>query len=495
MQVFIKVLLLITLGLPLQVFAQTNEDETLFNCYTIIVGKDATVDGSVLMGHNEDDWGEQMLSMYIVPSRRYESGDMLEIEGNVSIPQESSSARYFWIEMIAQHYADVYMNEYGVAVVSNRCTSREDREDYTDGGISYTLRRAVAERATTARKAMEMIGEMVEKYGYSSTGRTYSVADDKEAWVVSVVQGRRWIAQRVGDDKVMMMPNYYTIDKIDLNDKENFRASSDIISYAVERGWYDSQRDGEFSFRNVYSDEKTLNSENNMGRKWGGLRYLTKTKYELTDEFPFQFQPKHKINVEMMTEILSDHFEGTPMDRVKSTNPGDPHSKKGSICNLGTQSSVVFQLRDLPSNVGAIMWTAMYSPCRQVYLPWYMGTDYLPSGYGAISNPIIALDNHFSVKKDFKDNYPLVEYWKFLDYSKYIGENYVERMDKYAPKLEKLQRQIYKSHEKFDKNINAAYKFYKLKGIPNIEEFVSEEMGVYTRKYHNKMMKIVKSRK
>lgn len=492
----LRLILLFTLVcLQVQIFAQSSEDEKLFNCYTVIAGKNVTTDGSVLMGHNEDDWNEQMLSMYIVPATNYAQGEMMKIEGNASIPQESSSARYFWIEMVAQHYADVYMNEYGVAVVSNRCASKEDREDYTDGGISYALRRAVAERATTARKAMEMIGELVEKYGYSSTGRTYSVADKKEAWVVSVVQGRRWIAQRVDDDKVMMIPNYYTIDNIDLSDSNNFRGSSDIISYATERGWYDSERDGEFSFKNVYSDEKTLNSKNNMGRKWGGLRYLAKTKYELTDEFPFQFEPKQKVDVEMITNILSDHFEGTPMDRVKSTNPGDPHSEKGSICNLGTQSSVVFQLRDLPANIGAIMWTAMYSPCRQVYLPWYMGTDYLPTGYGAIHNSIEARDSHYLVKKDFKDNYPYANYWKFLDYSKYIGENYVERMQVYAPKLEKLQAKIYKSQQQFDENIKAVYKFHKLRGTPDVDKFVSKKMGEYTRKYHDKMMKIVESRK
>ena len=476
------------------VFASSVVDEKLFNCYTIIAGKNTTTDGSVLVGHNEDDWGEQLLSMYIVPRRNHTSGDMLEVEGNASIPELGYSAKYFWVQMMAQHYADVYMNEHGVAVVSNRCASREDREDYTDGGISYSLRRAIAERAKSAQDAVRLIGELVEKYGYSSTGRTYSVADKNEAWVVAIVQGRHWIAQRVSDDQVMVIPNYYTIDKIDLNDNANFRGSRDIVSYAIERGWYNPEKDGEFSFRKVYSDSGTLNSSNNKGRKWGGLRLLSSTKYDINDEFPFQFTPKSKMDVETIINVLSDHFEGTDMDRVKLTNPGEPHSKKGSICNLGTQSSTVFQLRDLPAHIGAIMWTAMYSPCRQVYLPWYMGTDYLPVRYSTYGTANDALENHYKVKKDFRKTFPLAAYWSFLDYSQYIGENYVERMDKFGTKLDRLQDKVFSSFVRFDKNIQSEYKFMKLKSSYNSDNIAAKKMGNFTRAHHKKLMKIVQSR-
>ena len=470
-------------------------DETKFNCYTVIAGKETTTDGSVLVGHNEDDWGEQMLSMYIIPAKNHKAGEMLEIEGNASIPQASYTAKYFWIQMMAQDYADVYMNDNGVAVVSNRCTSKEDREDYTDGGISYTLRRAIAERATSAENAVKLIGEFVEKYGYSSTGRTYSVADKNEAWAVSVVQGRHWIAQRIKDDQVMVIPNYYTIDKIDLNDSANFRGSKDIITYAIERGWYNPEKDGEFSFRKAYSDIPTLNSSNNKGRKWGGLRLLSLEKYDLNDEFPFQFTPKSKIDVEIIMDVLSDHFEGTDMDRVKATDPGEPHKEKGTICNLGTQSSTVFQLRDLPVEIGAIMWTAMYSPCRQVYLPWYMGTDYLPTMYATYGSSNDALDNHYKVKKDFRANFPYAIYWKFLDYSRYIGENYVEKMSKFEPKLDKLQKSVFNSFARFDSNIQSEYKFKKLRNVPNTDLDTSKKLGDFTRSHHNKLVKIMKSAK
>ncbi len=496
MKKFFTLSFLISLLFTTGAFAQQQDiDETLFNCYTIIAGKNATTDGSVIVGHNEDDWNEQMLNMYIVPRRSYEVGEMLRIEGNAPVAQPQSTAKYFWIEMLAQHYADVYMNEHGVAVVSNRCTSREDRKDYTDGGLSYTLRRIVAERAKTAREAVSIIGEMVEKYGYSSTGRSYSVADKKEGWIVAIVQGRHWVAQRIDDDKVMVIPNYYTIDKIDLNDTKRFAGSKDIITYAIERGWYNPETDGEFSFRKAYSDIPTLNSSNNKGRKWGGLRLLAAEKYNINDEFPFQFVPKQKVDIKAVMNVLSDHFEGSDLDRVKASHPGEPHSEKGTICNRGTQSSTVFHLTNYPPAVGAVMWTAMYSPCRQIYLPWYAGTDFIPSLYGGESDAIEALNNHYKIKKGFREAFPNALYWKFLDYSKHIGQNYVEKMEIYAPMLNKLQDKIFKAQQKFDESIKEEYKFMKLRNITDSDAKISKKLGEFTRHYHGKMMKIVNTRK
>lgn len=466
---------------------QNDIDHKLFNCYTVIAGKEATTDGSVIVGHNEDDWNEQMMNMYIVPAQKFKKGERLEIKGNVSLEQPSVTARYFWIEMLAQHYADVYMNEHGVAVVSNRCTSREDREDYTDGGISYTLRRVVAERATSAKEAVKIIGELVEKYGYSSTGRSYSVADKNEAWVVSLVQGRHWVAERVDDNKVMIIPNYYTIDRVDLSDTLKFRGSKDIVEYAVSRGWYNPAIDGEFSFREAYSDVPTLNSGNNRGRKWGGLRLLSSVKYNIDDEFPFEFVPNKKIDVKTLTTVLTDHFEGTKLDMVKSSKNGEPHSRTGSICNAGTQTSTIFHLRDLPKEIGAIMWTAMYSPCRQVYLPWYMGTDYLPANYSGESNPIKALDNHFTIEKGFRDAYPNALYWKFLDYSKYIGTDYVSKMKIYRPKLDELQNEIFENQAALDLKIQQELKHKSAKSSKQ----AAKQLGAFTREYHNKMMEII----
>ena len=82
-------------------------------------------------------------------------------------------------------FADSYLNEWGVTIASNACRSREDSTGLTKGGISYWLRRLMAERARTAREAVQIGGELVEKYGYDSSGRTYCIADAQEAWLMA----------------------------------------------------------------------------------------------------------------------------------------------------------------------------------------------------------------------------------------------------------------------------------------------------------------------
>ena len=79
---------------------------------------------------------------------------------------------------------------------------------------------------------MKIAGEIIEKYGYFSPARNYTVADKDEAWIINVVKGRHYVAKRIPDDKVMLLSNYLAIRDVDLNDKENVIASPDLIACA-----------------------------------------------------------------------------------------------------------------------------------------------------------------------------------------------------------------------------------------------------------------------
>ena len=168
-----KLLLSLTLllcGLGLS-FAQDD------NCFSVIAGRMATVDGSVLMAHNEDDSGEQMLNIYVVPA-------------------SDRNLRYIWCEFPGMEVSDVYMNQFGVSIATNGCPSREDKGELTDGGVLYEVRGSVAKYAHSAREAVDIIGSMVETFGYKGSGRSYVVADPVEGWVVITwSSGTRWATQ------------------------------------------------------------------------------------------------------------------------------------------------------------------------------------------------------------------------------------------------------------------------------------------------------------
>ena len=353
-----------------------------YNCFSVIAGRQATVDGSVLMAHNEDDSGEQMLNIYVAPAT-------------------DRSLRYIWCEFPGMEVSDVFMNQFGVYVASNGCPSREDKGEILGEGVLYEIRVSVAKYARTAREAVAIIGSMVETFGYKGSGRSYIVADPTEGWVISVVKGRHWVAQRVPDDKVMTIPNYYVIGAVDLDDENNFAGSDDLVEYAISRGWYDPAKDGEFSFAEAYASRESLASANNR------IRHREAWTYFFGSERHGEFAsvPRKKVSLRDMMNVLSLH----------ETVDAEGHLVN-SICNDRTVLSSIFQLRPwIEFDTGCVMWNAMGHPCCQTFVPWYAGITEAPAGLGRFKTVQEAEKKHFSDAKDKRKNYPNHFYWKYVD--------------------------------------------------------------------------------
>ncbi|MCP5107707.1 MAG: hypothetical protein GY950_30240, partial [bacterium] len=252
------------------------------NCFTVIVGKAASAGGVVLLAHNEDDAGKNLfVNVHRLPAVNHLRGEIVKLRKGAVIPQVVRTIGFLWLQMPGVEFGDSYLNRKGVVIASNSCASREDRPELTDGGIGFMLRRLMAERAPSAREAVEMAGRLIETYGYYSSGRSYAVADSKEGWLLQVVKGKHWIAQRVPDDQVAVVANCYTIGAVNLKDKKNFLGSGDIVDYAVARGWYAPDRDGEFNFARVYSAPGNIKNEKNSLRQWRGINLLAKKKYKM----------------------------------------------------------------------------------------------------------------------------------------------------------------------------------------------------------------------
>lgn len=405
----------------ISVMAQNNE-----NCFGIIAGRAATVDGTVLMGHNEDDSGEQMLNIYVSNSTKH------------------GTAKYIWAEFPKMEQADAFMNEYGVCVASDGCSSKEETEDFTEGGILYDVRVNVAKFATSARHAAELIGEMVEKYGYRGSGRTYLVADPTEGWIVSVVKGRHWVARRVPDDKVMLIPNYYVIDKVDLSDKENFLGSADIIDYAIKKGWYDPEKDGEFSFRNAYASPKTISSNHNINRHRHALNYISGGNYDYSWEtMEAMVTPAKKVDMDDLKAILSIHTEAT-----------EDSSHPQLICRNNTIVCTIFQLRnDLPREIGCVMWAAAGRPCTEAFIPWYLGMSESPAGWHRFETPSEAYQKHLTDTENLRLNYPYSNYWKCVDHWNAIAADYAGNIGKWKSSLKNFQNMVDREQASFEKKL------------------------------------------
>ena len=338
-------------------------------CFGILAGRNATTDGYVYLGHNEDQSTPAMLNIY-------------------NVPANDKRCAYLWFEFPGQKAGDSYVNEYGVGITSDMCKSREDK---ATGSIIYEVRTTVAQKARTSREAVHIIGALVEKYGYGDSGRSYLVADRHEAWVCAVVKGKHWVAQRVPDDEIATIPNYYTIGKIDLADTVNFLGSKDIVRYARKRGWYRPRRDGEFNFRLAYSDPATLNSKSNHNRHALAQETFFGDAI-LGDDVPFSRKPMRKFHRKALSQLLTEE----------------------PIRNNRTVLTTIFTMNpNFASKNGTTIWVGYPGQDAASQSQWTISTK-SPDCCHRYATADEALEKHFSDTGDFREKWPDHFYWHYL---------------------------------------------------------------------------------
>jgi len=351
-----------------------------WGCFTIVVGKDASADGCVIMAHNEDDPAPQIVNHYKMPRKKYSAGEKVKLLNGGELEQVDETWSYIWSEMPGMRFSDSYINEWGVGITSDGCDSRQDRPEITDGGIGFMLRKIVAQRAKNAREGVLLAGELVERFGYTDSGRTYAICDPDEGWIFCVINGKHWLAKRVPDEQVAFIANAFSVHDVDLADTDHFLACDDIIEYAVSRGWYDREKDGSFDFANVYARPESLANPSNFQRQWAGLRYVAAGPIAPGRELPCSIVPKERIDVATIMKILRDHYEGTKLESGSKTI--SPHKNPCTICCGMTQTSFVAQFRrDMPGDIGIVYWVSLAPPCTSCYIPFHFGISQFPRGF------------------------------------------------------------------------------------------------------------------
>jgi dipeptidase len=395
------------------------------NCYTIAVGKNATASHTVLVGHNEDDWGDLIVNIYKVPPADHKAGEQITLLNGTKIPQVKHTNGFLWWETTQQQFGDYYLNQYGVSICSDACLSKEDT---AKGNIGFYLRRIVAERAHTAKEGVEIAGKLISTLGYASSGRTYCIADPNEIWLLAAVQGHHWVAERVPSDSVAIVPNYYTIEHINLHDTADFLASPGLIQYAVLRGWYSPESGKAFNFKAVYSKTTNLFAFGNIVRHWSGVNALANRKFSLYSDLPFSFTPKKPMTIKDLQNVLSSHYEGTDFQTDYSLHKNPHRNLINRICNAGTKYSLVTQLyNNRLANDAYIVWYAPLNPCIHPYIPIVYGIEKIPEVYE--NHPVKDILKYCFAKQGntFEEN-PQSAYGIFEKYNASVDADYLAQI-------------------------------------------------------------------
>ncbi len=419
-------------------------------CFSIVAGKNASVDGCVFVGHNEDDEAPQIVNHHKVPRRSHPPGSRVKLRNGGSVEQVEQTWAFIWSEMPGMLFSDSYVNEWGVTLASDNCPSREDKPELTDGGIGYSLRRLVVERAKTAREGVLLAGSLVERFGYVDSGRTYIIADPDEGWLFCVVNGKHWLARRVPDDEVAMVANTYTIREVDLEDTENCLASSDIVSYAKSRGWYNPRGARPFDFAATYADPAAASNPNNSGRQLSGLRYVTRGPIEPGADLPFSVVPRHKLSVANVMQILRHD------KRVGTTSSDSPFVC--ALCSGATQTSFVAQLRKgLPADIGLVYWVCLASPRTSFYVPFHFGVTGFPTGFLLESGRPTSETYNRRVRAPFAAN-PQEAFWMFSNFRDKIEKKGPEAVAMLKAEARRVEHNAVQMQRRIEQ---AAYEIYE----------------------------------
>ena len=346
------------------------------NCSTVIAGKNATVSGRVLLGHGEDD-SNCICQVHKVPRMEHEEGEVLTFDdGTAVVPQVPVTWGYLWTELRAPGgaaFADGFVNEWGVAVVTNSCVStKEATEPYT-AELGYGMRRLIAERCKTAREGVEVVADLMKKYGYRST-RSYHIVDKDEAWAVQLTVGNQFAARRIGDDEIYYIPNWLTIHQIDFKDTEhkNFYWSEEVVDFAQRNGWYTPAVEGDYSdfdFALAYQGDRS-EAKSNFDRSTLAWTHINGENLPYRT---FSIKAPKKYCAADFKEILRLHGPEIVADPSLAT-----HSYYG-ICRDTTVESLVVEFQD-DADLTTV-WRSTLRPCRSPFMPWFPAIQSTPKGW------------------------------------------------------------------------------------------------------------------
>lgn len=375
-------------------------------CTNILVAKGASADGSVMITYTCD--GEFHPHLRYTPAGDHEACEMLEIKdwsGNVRGQ----------IKQVPHTYAVVgLMNEHQVAISETTFDGRQELRN-PDGLLHYwDLMRLALQRAKTAREAIDVITALVAEYGYRSTGESMSIADPDEAWILEIIGpgpgggGAAWVARRVPDDHISVHANKARIGEFPLDDPENCRYSDNVVSLAVEKGYYVSSSKAPFRFCDAYCPSTPRNCRLADTRVWSVYRRaapslgLSPDRSRAVDgahPYPLWIKPDKRLSLTDVFSLMRDHYEGTDFDMTTGRDSGPyglplrcrplgwtvegvDYAWERPISTQQTGFTFVSQSRSwLPDPIGGVYWYGVDDTYTTCYVPLYCGIDAIPESY------------------------------------------------------------------------------------------------------------------
>ena len=394
-------------------------------CSNFIVGKKASVDGSVMCSYSADDYGMfQNLCHY--PAAKHAKGEMRKIF------DWDSNKYYGEIPEAAETYSVIgNINEWQVTIAETTYGGREEMVDST-GIMDYgSLIYVALQRSKTAREAIKVMTTLANTYGYNSGGETFTICDPNEAWIMEMMgkgagsKGAVWVALRIPDDAVCAHANQSRIGKFNMKDKKNVMYAKDVVSFARSKGWFQG-KDADFSWKMAYAKPDFSGRRFCDARAWAMLNHFYDMSPYLdwalgknpdAQDMPLWVVPNKKVSVLDVENVMRDHYEGTPLSVADGSDIGGgiwemPYRPTPLMYKVDgkqyfnerpvstQQSGFVFvsQMRSwLPREIGGVFWFANDDANMAAFTPVYCSMTERPECYNTPGADAL----HFSKKNAY----------------------------------------------------------------------------------------------
>ncbi len=524
-------------------------------CTVIVAGKNATADGSVIISHT--DAGPDC-RVHVMPGQNFTKGAQTPIYWGMTelgrplgdygdtlgfLPQVDQTFSYF-------QSAYPQMNEFQLTIGESTTSQREELKlDIETCKQIMTVEQAQAialQRCKTAEEALEVITLLMEKYGFRPScvgeSETLVLGDPQEAWVLEIFAvgndwtpesgkpGAIWAAQRVPDDHVLIIPNWSIIKQINLEDTENFRASTNYKQEAVDRGWFDPESGQAFIWQDIYSP---------IPREWATVRFwhfyatvapnfkewpnrFTTDPFKGDDQYtqfveplslyPFSVKPENKMSVQDVMAFQRSTLSGTIYDKenapgwyypdaegsmVRSANATPfPTEETRKVLKINRRRNtarargeygMIAQLRDwLPNEVGGVYWFYVDNAFTSAYVPMYAGITDVAECYKHYDKEQFS-ENSMRWVVDFVDNLLYLRWQDAVKDLHAVRNPMEERFINEQDEVDKIFKQMYKKNpnkaKEYITNLtmqrqNEALKMFQDLRIQLITKYTNNKQGI-----------------
>jgi dipeptidase len=508
------------------------------SCMDVMVGKQATVDGSVITSHTVDGWYDanyNSKNIYVVPGQTFPKGAMLEVyygmcgdtlDPNLpkkigEIPQVEKTFTYF-------HDAYCHGNEFQLLIGETTIGQKEELSTFVGEKAIMTIEQLTAialQRTKTAREAIKLMGELAEKYGFLPScigmAECLTITDPKEAWVFEIFSvgigwdpasgksGAVWAAQRVPDDELVCVPNISRIREIDLTKPDYFMASKNYMQEAIDRGWHDPASKKPFIWQEAYTPLLGFWA---LSSDWVQIRLhlvyswaapsMEWDPYRDTQTYPFSIKPEKKVSFKDVIELQHSTLTGTVYDMeanpawlvpgedgkcVKSPFatpfPGDdtrtllnmPYYRGAAVENCSF--ATVTQARDwLPDAIGGVIWFCYDNPHMSVHVPIYVGVQEIPASWSTFER------TQFSLESDR---------WAFMLADDLVNRRYQDAIKDLREVSDPLQEEFYANQESVEKKALELYQEDPMKAKLFLTDYTKSTMEKATKAYWDLNWKLI----